>query len=84
MAKEMANLDNCEDQVDLEVHHVSVEKDQYFDQATVEQHMRVVFNDYHEHIAVMDNHSPSINATKEKAAPLIPKTLRKVLKAKSK
>jgi pimeloyl-ACP methyl ester carboxylesterase len=75
----MLTLDNCDKQVALPVHHVSVAKDQYFDNAVVEQHMRIIFTDYTEFKAVLPNHAPSVVATKEEAAPFIPKKLRKLL-----
>lgn len=79
MLLEMIRLDNCKKQIDLPVYHVSVDGDQYFDNAVVEQHMRVVFNDFTEFKAKLPNHAPSIVASKEAAAPFIPKGLRKLL-----
>lgn len=75
----MIHLDNCHKQIALPVYHVSVDNDQYFDNAVVEQHMRVIFTDYTEFKAVLPNHAPSIVATKAEAAPFIPKGLRKLL-----
>ncbi len=79
MILEMLNLDNCTKQVNVPVHHVYVHKDQYFDTKIVEQHMKVIFSDYSQSEAVLPNHAPSIVATKEEAAPFVPKALRKVL-----
>jgi pimeloyl-ACP methyl ester carboxylesterase len=76
----MLTLDNCKVQVDLPVHHVSVSSDQYFDHNVVEQHMRVIFNDFTEHVAEIPNHAPSILASKEEAYPFIPQSIRKVFK----
>jgi hypothetical protein len=76
---QMLELDNCTQQVDIDVHHLSIESDQYFDKHVVEQHMRIIFKDYHEHTSDMENHSPSILATKAEAAPLIPDSVRKLL-----
>ncbi len=75
----MIELDNCTAQIDLPVYHISVEGDQYFDNAVVEQHMRVIFTDFTEIKAVLPNHAPSIVASKKDAEPFIPKDLRKVL-----
>lgn len=74
----MIRLDNCGKQINLPVHHVAVEGDQYFDNAVVEQHMQVIFSGFTEYKAKMPNHAPSIVATKEEAAPLLPKSLRKL------
>jgi pimeloyl-ACP methyl ester carboxylesterase len=78
MILEMMRLDNCNKQVALPVHHISVANDQYFDNSVIEQHMRVIFTDYKEHIAKLPNHAPSIIASKDEAAPFIPKTARKL------
>lgn len=79
MAIAMFRVDNCTKQINLPVYHVGVESDQYFDNAVVEQHMRVIFTDFTEFKAVLPNHAPSVIATKEEAAPFIPKGLRKLL-----
>lgn len=78
-ALSMMLLDNCKVQIDLPVHHISVNSDQYFDHNVVEQHMRVIFNDFTEHVAVIPNHAPSILATKKEAEPFIPKSITKLL-----
>ena len=79
MLLEMIQLDNLKKQIDLPVYHVSVEGDQYFNNAVVEQHMRVIFTDFIEFKAKLPNHAPSIVATREEAAPFVPKGLRKLL-----
>jgi pimeloyl-ACP methyl ester carboxylesterase len=73
-------IDNCGKQVSCPVHHISVDADQYFDNAVVEQHMRIIFTDFTEHEAIIPNHAPSILASKEEAGPFIPKSVRKLLK----
>ena len=80
MTVAMLTLDNCKKQVDLPVHHISVSTDQYFDHAVVEQHLRVIYNDFTDHVAVLNNHAPSILASKQEAAPFIPKSIKKILK----
>jgi hypothetical protein len=80
MVVEMLTIDNCKKQVNLPVQHISVSTDQYFDHTVVEQHMRIIFNDFTDHEAIIPNHAPSILASKEEAAPFIPKSIRKILK----
>ncbi len=75
----MFMLDNCTRQIDLPVHHIAVENDQYFNNAVVEQHMRVIFNDYTGYPITVTSHSPSIVANKKAAQPFIPKKLRTLL-----
>lgn len=69
-------LDNCKIPIDLPLWHISVKKDQYFNSAVVEQHMRIIFNDFFEAVAVLPNHGPSIIATKKEASPFTPKKIR--------
>lgn len=84
MVVAMLTIDNCKQQIDLPVHHISVSSDQYFDHTVVEQHMRIIFNDFIEHEAVIPNHAPSIIATKEEAQPFIPESIKKLLKKPAK
>ncbi len=73
-------LDNCKIKIDLPVYHVAVTNDQYFDNHIVEQHFRVIFNDFHE-LALLDvkNHAPSVLADAKAAAPFVPPKLRRLL-----
>lgn len=75
----MLYVDLCNVQVKLPVHHVSVAGDQYFDNYKVEQHMKVIYEDFTDHKAVMNAHMPTIVATSKEIAPLVPKSLRKLL-----
>ncbi len=77
---EMLMLDNCRKQINLPVHHVAVTTDQYFNNAVVEQHLRVIYNDYTEYSVTIPAHAPSIIAKKSEAAPFIPKKLRELFK----
>jgi pimeloyl-ACP methyl ester carboxylesterase len=79
---EMLTVNNCHKKVDLPVWHVAVEGEKYFDNNMVEQHYRIIFKDFHIAMSHLDNHAPSIIATKKEAAPLIPKEIRKVLSQK--
>jgi pimeloyl-ACP methyl ester carboxylesterase len=79
MGYEMMTINNCRQQIDLPVHHISVKGDQYFDNTVVEQHMRIIFTDFTEHEAVLPSHAPSIIASKLDADPFIPQSIRKLL-----
>lgn len=76
---EMLTVDNCQKKVDLPVWHVSVAGEKYFDNHRVEQHFRVIFTGFNHAVSVLDNHAPSVIATKEEAAILIPDEIRKAL-----
>lgn len=75
----MLAVDLCNKQIPLPVYHVSVGGDQYFDNYKVEQHMRVIYKDFKEYKAVLGAHMPTIIATSEEVAPLIPQGLRRLL-----
>jgi pimeloyl-ACP methyl ester carboxylesterase len=78
---EFLKLDNCRQRIDLDVYHIGVEADRYFDNHIVEQHMRVIFNDFHL-VATLDlvSHAPSVVATAAEAAPFVPEKLRQLLR----
>lgn len=80
---EFLKLDNCKKQVNLPIYHVGVEADRYFDNHVVEQHMRVIFTEYHL-VATLKagNHAPSVIADAKAAAAYIPPKLRRLLARK--
>jgi len=73
-------LDNCRVPVDLPIYHIAIVGDRYFDNLKVEQHFRIIFNDFTV-LAELDlvNHAPSVVATAEEAAPFVPPELRRLL-----
>ncbi len=79
---EFLNLDNCQKKVDLAVWHVAASNDHYFDNYVVEQHMRVVFNDYTQVIMKSHAHTPSIMGDKKEMAIMIPPKLKRELAKK--
>lgn len=72
-------LDNCQVTVNLPVWHIVVDADRYFDKHRVEQHMRVVFSDFHSAASKMKSHGPSVILTKKEARPIIPAKIRQLL-----
>ncbi|MGC1177363.1 MAG: alpha/beta hydrolase [Candidatus Saccharimonadales bacterium] len=77
---EFLTLDNCDRRVELPVHHVAIKADRYFDAHIVEQHLRVIFSDFHLLATLqVGNHAPSIIADAKAAAPYIPLKLRRLL-----
>lgn len=76
---ELLTVDNCIARVDLPVWHIAVKGEKYFDNNRVEQHLRVIFKDFHGAVSNLDNHAPSVIADKDAAAPLIPLKIRKAL-----
>jgi pimeloyl-ACP methyl ester carboxylesterase len=59
--------------------NVATKGDYYFDARVVEQHLRIIFNDYTGMELDLSTHAPSVVATKREAAVFIPKQLRKML-----
>lgn len=78
---EFLNLDNCTQQIDLPVWHVSTANDHFFNHAIVEQHMRVIFNDFQSAETITASHAPSVIADAEAAQPLVPQKLRSFLES---
>lgn len=76
---EMLTLDNCKTRIDLPVWHVGMVNDHFFNNYHVEQHMRVVFSDFHDMKVNLAKHAPTVIASAREAAPFIPKKLRQQL-----
>ncbi|HSH18213.1 MAG TPA: alpha/beta hydrolase [Candidatus Saccharimonadales bacterium] len=76
---EFFTLDNCTVQVNLPVWHVHTANDHFFDHTVIEQHMRMIFSDFHAVETKIMSHAPSVIADAEMAAPLIPTGLRRAL-----
>lgn len=72
-------FDNCKSQIDLPVWHVGVKNDHFFDNNLVEQHMRIIFNDFNGMTINMTKHAPTVIAEAKDAAPFVPPKLRRVL-----
>lgn len=76
---DLLTLNNCHKQINLPVWHISVKADQYFEENMIEQHMRIVFSDFHRTRSKMNQHAPSVIADIKSASPLFPAKIRKVL-----
>lgn len=72
-------LNNCDNRIDLPVWHVGVDLDNYFDKDLVEQHMKVIFNDFIYLKAPFDKHMPNLIAGKKEVSKLIPRKLKQEL-----
>lgn len=76
---EFLHLDNCQKRVNIPVWHIHTKKDYYFDNNVVEQHLSVIFSEYHHAELNLNTHAPSVNATKKEAAKFVPPRLRRAL-----
>jgi hypothetical protein len=72
-------LDNCKVKIDLPVWHVGVKEDHFFSNNVVEQHMRIIFNNFHGMTVNMTKHAPTVIADAKDAAPFIPAKLRRIM-----
>lgn len=81
---EFLRLDNCKVKIDMPVYHIGVMGDRYFDNDLVEQHFRVIFNDYHL-LEMLDlaNHAPSVIADERAASVFVPPKLRRTLQRRA-
>ncbi|HEX5456707.1 MAG TPA: alpha/beta hydrolase [Candidatus Saccharimonadales bacterium] len=77
---DMFKIDLCNAKVDLPVHHVYVDGDRFLDNKVVEQHMRIIYNDFIGLETDIKGHMPSIVATAEEAEPFVPKKLKRLLR----
>ncbi len=77
---EFLRLDNCKTRINVPVWHIYAEHDYYFNNDIVEQHMRIVFSEYHAVVVTqIENHTPNILAGKKEMGVLLPTRLRRVL-----
>jgi pimeloyl-ACP methyl ester carboxylesterase len=72
-------LNNCQSKVNVPVWHVCAKDDYYFNFNNVEQHMRIVFEDYNKSTISIKAHTPSILASKKEMSVFLPMKLRRVL-----
>ena len=83
MALAMLKIDLTKQHIDLDVYHVSVDTDRYFNNTQVEAHMRMIFKNFYLIPAKAAKHAPSVVATAKDAAPFVPPALRDILRRRS-
>lgn len=81
--RQMLTLNLCNAKVAMPVHHAAVTNDQYFDNHTVEQHMRVIYSDFTSMpLRNTRVHAPTILANAQEAGVYIPPKLRAIFNKK--
>ncbi len=65
--------------IDLPIYHAGVVDDHYFNNLRVEQHMRMIYSDFHYGKIKTPTHAPSVVATAEDAAFFVPTEFIKVM-----
>lgn len=79
-ANEMLKVNLCNQQVKMPVYHVCLKNDHFFDNHVVEQHMRVIFNEFEMIPAsIKGSHAPTVVATADEVAPFMPTRIRQIL-----
>lgn len=76
---EFFKIDNCTKKIDLPVVHVISQEEHYFNNKVVEQHMKIVFDNYRQFTAKSRAHTPSVLADKEAMSVMLPPGLRRIL-----
>jgi pimeloyl-ACP methyl ester carboxylesterase len=77
---EMLKLDLCDKKVNMPIYQISVNGDRYFDDAVVEQHMRIIFSDFEQIQTDMLDHAPSILAEAKEISKIVPNRARQLLR----
>ncbi len=80
---EFLKFSNCDRRVDLPVHYVSAKKDHLIDHNRIEQHMRVIFTDFHPYFINSNGYASTLIASRKEAAGLIPKDLVRIIRGMS-
>lgn len=75
----MLKVNLCTSQVKLDVYHVAVDIDRYFDNHRVEQHLAIIYKNVIIIKSTEQVHAPTVVATAKEAAPFIPRELRRLL-----
>lgn len=76
---EMLKVDVCSQRINVPIHHASPKNDYYFNDNIVEQHMRIIFDQFTKYEIPLDAHVPSIISSVEEVEPYIPKKLTALL-----
>lgn len=73
-------LDNTKKHIEMPVIHITSKGEHYFNNTSIEQHMRMVFKDYKSFTSKSQAHVPHTTADKKATAVMLPPGLRRLLK----
>lgn len=80
---EMLRVNVCDSRrLKVKMWHVAPDKDRYFDNEVVKQHMQIIFENFEAVSTSMPAHAPSIIATAKDAAPYVPKKVQHMMQQK--
>ena len=77
---ELLEFTNCDQRIDLGVHHVAIKADNILDNSRVEQHMRVIFGDFNAYLVKLKGHAPTLIYDRKTASFLLPDGLKQTLR----
>lgn len=77
---EVFKINLCDKQISTPIYHLTPEGDHFFDKNVVQQHMQIIFSNYHDLKSVDNVHLPSITASKDEVKAYIPKKVIDLLK----
>ncbi len=80
--KNLLKLDNCQNRVNIPLWHVAFDKRTFFNDIFVEQHLKVIFPEYHK-LSSRFNLNLPLGSPKNRIGNIIPPQLRKKLKDSS-
>lgn len=76
------NMNITHSPINMSVHHIAVKNDRYFNNPLVKKDLKKIFANVVVHQTSMKSHMPSVIASAEQVAPLIPESMRKLLRKK--
>ncbi len=77
---EMMSIDLCDVQVKSQIYHLTSEADHFFHKEIVEQHMQIIFKNFHSTKTTQNVHVPAIDAPLDVVKSYIPEEVHKRLK----
>ncbi len=78
---DLLTFSNCNDRVDVPLWHVATVNDHFLDNSRVEQHMRIIYEDFNQSLINATNHAPTVLADKKAASVMVPKDLSRYLRS---
>lgn len=73
------NIDICSAKVSTRLECIAVKIDQYLDSGIVDQHLKIVFDNYRTSLIDFEKHAPTVVASTEEALEFIPLRIRRAL-----
>lgn len=78
---DLLTFSNCSQQIAVPLWHVATVNDHFLDNAKVEQHLRVIYEDFRQSLINATNHAPTVIADKKAASVMVPKDLSRKIRS---